>query len=95
MNHPIDQFPEHVKMEAVHSDAQIIGSFLEWLAERGVVMARWHEVEDEMEDEVLLLPDNMTIAARLALYFGIDLNKIEQEKRRMLALIRAAQGEEE
>lgn len=78
--------PEHDKLFAVQPQSEIIGQFLEWLASDGVTLARW----DQHVNFDVLHPDYEPIQQRLARYFGIDLATIEQEKRAILAGIRAA-----
>lgn len=75
--------PEHDKLFAVKPQSEVIGQFLEWLASDGITLAR----EDRWET---LQFDCEPISERLARYFGIDLAKIEQEKRAILAILKSA-----
>jgi len=130
-------YPEHTKLSAVSKESQAIGSFLEWLQEQGVNLAKyhqhtdacqcdcdWHDLEvtrSEMEDFTgcpqcggstdcprmvcgflvskgafghdELAPIHRTITQWLELYFEIDGNKLEEEKREMLDSLRAANSD--
>lgn len=74
-------YPECEKMRAVHEKSQAIGEFLDWLSERGIVLASYYE-------EAGLSPHRVNVEALLAEYFGIDLDKAEQEKRTILEELR-------
>lgn len=79
-------YPEHEKLSAVADKSQVIGDFLLDREEGGVVLAAY---SPEL-DEYLPLPLVAPVEYVLADYFGIDLAKIEAEKRAMLAAIREA-----
>jgi hypothetical protein len=71
---------QRVARDTGHSEA--VGQFLEWLMnERRFVLAKWG-------DNSLLYPAYDGIEALLADYFKIDLDKIEAERRAILAYIR-------
>jgi hypothetical protein len=73
--------PELDKMSAIVEKSQCIGEFLEWLAEEKHLRL-WKYVGDD-------LVENRTSTERLlAEYFKIDLPKVEQEKRVILAYAR-------
>jgi hypothetical protein len=100
------QYPECEKMSAVQPKSQAIGEFLNWLRdEKGVQLAKYHEhsdacyeedVEHEEGEEICerneaqldIFPVNME--SLLAEYFEIDLKKVEEERREILADIREA-----
>lgn len=94
----MDNLPEHDKLRAVSDKSQAIGQFIEWLQDRGIVLARYHEHEESCYDEGEirvcgtragdLVPDYSTIETRLAAYFKIDLKKLEAEKRALLDEVR-------
>lgn len=70
--------PELDKMVAVRDQSQVIGEFLDWLKhERGCA---FYDVE--------LIPIHDSIEELLARFFGIDLDKVEAERREILAEIR-------
>jgi hypothetical protein len=75
------------KLHAVSGKSQIIGEFLDWLQnEQKVVLAKWNgDVYEEA-----LNPIYQSIQEILAVYFNIDLNKVETERRALLDGIRAA-----
>lgn len=39
----MSEYPEHDKLMAVKDESQVIGSFLEWLAEKGYKVSAWTE----------------------------------------------------
>lgn len=95
----VKEYPEHVRLHAVKKESQCLGQFLEWLGWEGATIARYHThtdhcYEDGDEegggnlvcgyDDETLYPDHIGIEARLAAYFNIDLDKLEDEKRSML-----------
>lgn len=69
-----DEYPEHAKMAAVQDQSQAIGEFLE--------NSKYGLVDDDDN------PVHESIIVILAEYFDIDLDKIESEKRTMLARTR-------
>lgn len=84
-----DKYPEHVKMQAVIDDAQIIGEFMDWLESEGYYIARYEEVEGYSNPQLVVSmkrPDEF-----LSSYFGIDQQKVESEKRQILDELRAAE----
>lgn len=80
-------YPEHEKMLTLEAERMAVGAFLEWLDEQGIVLAQH---TDEPGYTRLLMPLHQPIAVTMAQHFGIDLQVIEDEKRAMLASIRAA-----
>jgi len=81
--------PECDKMIAVKSKSQPIGEFIEWLrGERGIVLA---EYDEDHYDGEFLQAVNIRIEDLLAEYFGIDLKRVEQERRIMLSKLRDEQ----
>jgi len=76
--------PELDKMVEIRDESQTISSFLEWLCEKEVVLAKWYEEEFELE----LGHITETKEQLLANYFGIDLVKAEKERQAILDNIR-------
>jgi hypothetical protein len=75
-----DPYPEHTRQRAVLDEAQAIGEFIDttsYILAEYRVMDGWHEPR--------LVPATKSIEQILADYFGIDLSKIEAEKRAILA----------
>jgi hypothetical protein len=66
--------PELDRLRVVQDESHIIGAFLEWLGEKGM-----HVTTDSGDDVY-----NCSIEKTLADYFGIDLIKVENEKRAVL-----------
>jgi hypothetical protein len=75
---PMIDVSEHEKMAKIKDNAQVIGEFLEWLNDKGITLCRLGDPYGQF------FPDGVHIEDRLAEYYGIDLNKIEKEKRAML-----------
>jgi hypothetical protein len=73
------KYPEHIKLQAVKNESQIIGEFLEALPQQGLWIC---------EQGGGFYPTDRSIQSMLATYFGIDLRKIDQEKQQMLDQIR-------
>lgn len=78
-----DPYPEHTKQAAVLEESQAIGQFLD---EGPYVLAEYVAFEDH--DHETLVPVSKPIQQVLAEHFGIDLDAIEREKRRMLESMR-------
>lgn len=84
-----EKYPEHARQSAILSAAQLQGELLEWLSDMGYVIARW---DDTATIEPRLTPARKSIVEWLAEFHGIDLDKIEAEKRQMLDELRAGSG---
>lgn len=81
------RYPEHEKLLAIQSQSQTIGEFIEWWTnEEGMVPCK-NVGTSTGETELMVL--HRRISDVLAKYFSIDLQKIEDEKRLMLADLRA------
>lgn len=65
------------KVREARNDSQVIGQFLDWLPTQGIFLARYYE-------ERGLSTFAVNIEELLAEYFDIDLEVMEQEKRRIL-----------
>ncbi len=93
------EYPEHEKMKAVKVESQAIGGFIEWLGEQGLELAKFHKCgkgcnrDCRREENGTLESHRYNIQSILAQYFEIDLDKIEQEKRAMLATVREVHEE--
>lgn len=77
--------PEHDKVRAVKDRSQEIGNFIEWLQENNMQICSREEVFPEHHQ---WFPTHKSIETLLAEYFEIDLDKLEEEKRAMLAELR-------
>ena len=80
----MSQYPEHDKLSKVMDKSQMIGEFLDWLREGRRKPIHLAETDDFGD----LTLANTTIQKLLAEYFKIDEERLEGEKRAMLALIR-------
>ena len=78
-------YPEHEKLRAVRDTSQVIGAFIEWLEETGRTVAKWmpHYGDNALQ------PECAKTEALLAEYFGIDLQRLEAEKRAMVEELQA------
>jgi len=80
LSFPEPERPECELMKSVQETSQVIGEFIEWLEEVGL------EIN---------YPDGFretTTEKLLARFFGIDLDKVDREKRELLAWIRAEES---
>ncbi len=74
------------KLKDVAEVSQKIGEFLDWLLNgHGYYLCELRKCEDRDE----FYPTHKHIEDILAQYFNIDLNKVEQEKRKILEEIRS------
>lgn len=75
--------PETNRLVAVSKESQPIGEFLEWLAtESGYVLGRYDD--DLIGGDHRLYPVHVPIERLLALYYGIDLDRVSRERQRLL-----------
>jgi hypothetical protein len=79
----MSEYPEHYKMLACTEERNAVGDFLDWLQEQQYVIA-----EQEQGSWRNLVRVRNSIEDWLALYLGIDMEKIEAEKRQMLVEVR-------
>lgn len=85
-------YPEHEKLRAIKGQSQSIGSFLDWLEEGGYskigkIHLACYDNHGDLCDVYASVQD------LLAAYFGIDRQKLEQEKLAMLDELRKAHDE--
>lgn len=80
MNAP--KTPELDKISKVSDKSQAIGEFLEWLVQKKeIVLAKWMDMEGwDPQLVVAYEPKNKLLAE----YFGIDQDKVENERRKLL-----------
>lgn len=77
------EYPEHEKLKKVQEKSQAIGDFLEELEHKGIELAKWgYPFKGGPKSLMAIDKSRNTI---LAEHFGIDLNKLEAEKRQMIA----------
>ena len=74
-------YPEHEKLEKVAPESQIISDFLEWLPSQKILLGQYAEYD-------MMAPAFLSKEKLLAKYFGIDLTRLEAEKRAMLDTLR-------
>lgn len=75
-------YPEHDKLRRIQDKSQAISDFLDWAKEKRIILSEYIS-----ED---LFPTLMSKDNLLAEHFGIDLKKLEQEKRAMLDKLRTS-----
>lgn len=83
-------YPEHDKMAAIKELSQAVYDFIEWLPSQDCMIGQMVQYEDR--DEPVFVPYYGSIKELIAKHFGIDLDKIEQEKRVMLDALRKDHG---
>jgi hypothetical protein len=84
---PPSEYPEHEKLKAVQGESQLVGNFIEWLSAEHIEFAQYG---DKSYTRERLFPMNISTEKMLARYFGIDLQKLNNEKIAMLEAIRRA-----
>lgn len=73
-----DPYPEHTKLKAISHLSQAVADFLEWCGEEGINLGKYEPRHDEW---FAITESRQDLLAR---HFGIDLVKLENEKRAML-----------
>lgn len=89
-----NKYPECEKLHAVHEESQKLGYFLDWLTgEYRVTLCKWHEAEYDRELDIEypegFYPTYEKIQDILAKYFGIDMNKVDEERVQILEELRS------
>lgn len=109
LKRPQPACPECDKLLKVSTDSNIIGEFLDmFLSSKGLHLARYIPVDGVIQDEddndihitEVLIPateyrGDAGISRLLAEYFGIDLDKVEQERKALLEWMREMNDEQE
>lgn len=79
----IESYPEHKKLADVQAVSQKCGELLAWLqADKDVLFMKY----DKNMNVYYPMPGSTEQV--LAAFFGIDLQKVEEEKQRMLQIMR-------
>lgn len=82
MNTPTPELDkQHAVIESGASDT--LTEFYDWLGERGLIIAEWSEIWQEW------IPVSTSGNQLFADFFGIDLDKIESERRAILEELRS------
>ena len=71
------------KIQKCHKDSQNIGEFLEWLSMKGYTICEYVKKEDVYPRPIRLNREQL-----LAKYFGVNLERAEQERRKILDMVR-------
>jgi hypothetical protein len=82
--------PECEKLAAVSEESNKIGDFIDWLNEIDIVLCKFDEDSERFYS--IHQMHSQGINTLLAQYYGIDLDKVERERRALLDWIREAQG---
>ncbi len=72
-------YPECDKLLAVKNQSQAQGEFLDWLSDKGIALC-----EIDQNYYPMYVPVRKNTETLLAEYHGIDLNKVEKERKEML-----------
>ncbi len=80
------EYPECAKLKSVSETSQVIGEFLDWLEHEEEIVFCLRGERTEM-----LYEKHLPREKTLAKFFGIDLRKVETERRAMLEDIRSIQ----
>lgn len=89
---PKPEYPECEKMSAVRPKSQSIGEFIDWLEiDKGIYLAKYKENEYDKEQLYVAHENKETL---LAEFFGIDLGKVEDERRAMLEMMSAREEQD-
>lgn len=86
----MSDYPEHQRQAEFLDEADAIGRFLD---EGPYILGEWIRTGPDYSPESRLVPVTKTVQNILAEYFQIDLNKIEAEKRQMIAAMQAMNEE--
>lgn len=71
------------KVEAVQQESEVIGRFLDWALEQGVILCK--RIDPSYENDFQYrVPIGMSIKQLLGQYFQIDLEKVDQEQKVLL-----------
>lgn len=87
----MSEMPECKKLSKRTVEWNIIFPFLEWLSENNMCIAVWNSKKDVGNDHYLLenpRPIGQSPESLLYKYFQIDVNKLEQERRKILESLR-------
>ncbi len=80
--------PECEKMVAVTEKSHAIGEFVDWLNdEKGIHLRIYVELDDDGTTRSRWVAQPQPMENLLAEYFGIDLKKVESERRAILEAI--------
>lgn len=83
------------KIVDVQEQSAVLSGFYDWLREERIHLAKYEKVErdeyGDYEEREELFPIRDGPEVLFARYFNIDLNKVEEERRTLLAKIRADQ----
>lgn len=99
---PLPPTPElDKKLDVMHSQespTDTLTRFWDWLAEERIILAQWVEHPDDplcdgdCEHEELLVPIGQTPNEVFARFFGLDINKMDEEQRSLLRHLGGTNG---
>ncbi len=80
------EYPEHEKLTAIQEKSQLLGEFLEWARSNGYDFCQMTTQEEGSPwERVEYQPYRKSVDQILAEFYEIDLRKLEEEKREILA----------
>lgn len=77
-------YPECEKLSDHQPQMEVIREFLEWASDNGMELGHWEPAKAGQAND-RFSPVNEQFDQYLARYFGIDMAKVENERRAMLA----------
>lgn len=86
--------PECEKLAKVSEESNKIGDFLEWLSSKGFVIAGYEHNIRNFEELVVVrgFQGSSGINNILAEYYGVNMNKVEKERKALLAWLQEVQS---
>jgi hypothetical protein len=89
-------YPEHAKLAKVKDQSQAIHEFIEFLRDdKHIFLCDWYDGEDTADEEAApgcYLQIRKRLTTLVAEFLGVDENKLELEKQKMLAELRRQNG---
>lgn len=76
------KYPEHAKLKEIKNTSQKIGEFLNWTNNRGMFLAEY--ATEDLGKPPVIIRSHKGINMLLGEFFGIDLDKLEDEKLEIL-----------
>jgi hypothetical protein len=80
----MSEYPECERLAEVAPKSQVIGEFLDWLANKGIALGTW-------DGDMYLRVHSYVPNELLAEFFEIDLKLVERERAQLLSTIREEQ----
>lgn len=84
-----DNVSEHDRLRVIKDQSQACGDFISWLEHKGYILCM-AITPDEESDYQEYVPAPINLVKLLAEFFDIDLERLEDERRALLASLREA-----